>query len=143
MRWVTGLAVLVSLASPLLADDKEVAKKLNGSYDLVSLTVGGKKEERKVTVAIFKDGTVTMKEDGKGGESSTFTVDPAKKPAHIDIVPDGDKDRKTLGIYELKETDKGTELTIAFVLGGDSTRPKDFKGEGKDEMVVKLRKREK
>jgi uncharacterized protein (TIGR03067 family) len=70
-------------------------------------------------------------------------VDPSKTPAHIDIMPGNNM--TIPGIYELKESDKGTELTIAFVNDADVTdRPKDFKGEGKGEVVIKLlRKKEK
>ncbi len=43
-----------------------------------------------------------------------------------------------IGGREVKETDKGTELTIAFSHAEKAERPKDFKGAGKDDMVIKL-----
>ena len=43
-----------------------------------------------------------------------------------------------MGLYEAKETDKGLELTLAFPKNPTSPRPKDFKGEAQDEIVVKL-----
>jgi len=53
-----------------------------------------------------------------------------------------EKDKKTVpGIYELKESDKTTTLTIAFAKGEGGDRPKDFKGEGKSDVVIKLKKK--
>jgi hypothetical protein len=45
---------------------------------------------------------------------------------------------KLPGIYDVKETAAGTELTIAFVDDPKAARPTDFKGAGKDEIVIKL-----
>ena len=66
-------------------------------------------------------------------------MDPTQKPPHIDLSPGGKgKKGKMMGIYEPKETDKGLELTLAFGFLPEHPRPKDFKGEGKDEIVFKL-----
>jgi uncharacterized protein (TIGR03067 family) len=95
------------------------------------------KNEKRIFV--FKDGTLTIRE-GEKKEESKFTVDPTKKPAQIDIKPEKNGyEWETHGIYELKETDKGTELIIAFAREGRD-RPKDFKGEGENVVVVKLRR---
>jgi len=148
MRQILGSVVFLALAVPLIADEKEDAlKKLNGTYEVLSLVIEGKADTKKADKVTFviKDGTLTVIEADKKdrNENAKITLDPSKKPAQIDLTPDKGKDETLLGIYEVKETDKGTELTIA--LGRDKTaRPKDFKGEGKGEMVVKvLRKKEK
>lgn len=147
MRQLLGLAIFFALALPLTADEKEVAvKKFNGTYKVLSVVIDGKPDDEKKDKAtlIFKDGTITVKEAGdKDEDNAKFTVDPSKKPAHIDITPDFGPKEPLLGIYEFKETDEGTELSIA--LGKEKTeRPKDFKGAGKDVMVMKLlRKKEK
>jgi hypothetical protein len=47
------------------------------------------------------------------------------------------------GIYEVKETDKGTELTIVFGAGPKAERPKDFKGTENDVVLKLFRKKEK
>jgi uncharacterized protein (TIGR03067 family) len=147
MRQLLGAAIFFAVALPLIADEKEdAAKKLNGTYEVTSILIEGKPENEKKDKVIFiiKDGTIKVKEGDKPeDEDLKFTVDPTKKPAHIDLTPDKGQKDTILGIYELKETDKGAELTIA--IGKEKTeRPKDFKGEGKDVMVLKLfRKKEK
>ena len=122
------------------------AKKLEGSYSVVVYLVNGKPDEMgdEVTSFTIKDGTITI--SAKREDKESFTVDPSKTPAEIDIIPPDKNDHKVLGIYQTKETDKGFELTIAFVKGGNgkALRPTDFKGEGDDYAVLKLlRKKEK
>jgi len=146
MRQLLGAAIFFAVALPLIADEKEDAiKKLNGTYEVTSILIEGKpdNEKKDKVILIFKDGTIHVKEGDKTEEDAKFTVDPSKKPVQIDITPDKGQKDTILGIYELKETDKGAELTIA--IGKEKTeRPKDFKGEGKDVMVLKLfRKKEK
>ncbi len=146
MRQLLGVAIFLAVALPLIADEKEDAtKKLNGTYEVTAILIEGKpdNEKKDKVTLIFKDGTIQVKEGDKTEEDAKFTVDPSKKPAQIDITPDKGLKDTILGIYELKETDKGAELTIA--IGKEKTeRPKDFKGEGKDVMVLKLfRKKEK
>ena len=139
MRKFVAAAAFVALAIPVAAADEAAAKKLNGSYQVLSLTVGGKPDnEKKDRVSEFtiKDGTIEIKEGGGKADTAKFTVDPTKKPAHIDLSPGGKE--VMMGIYEAKETDKGLELTLAFPKNPDSPRPKDFKGQGADEIVVKL-----
>jgi uncharacterized protein (TIGR03067 family) len=122
------------------------AKKLEGSYTVVALVVNGKpdKEGDEVKSVTIKDGTITI--NAKGDEKASFTVDPSKTPAEIDLIPPGKNEDKVLGIYQTKETEKGFELTIAFSksANGKGQRPKDFKGEGDRAAVLKLlRKKEK
>lgn len=148
MRRLTTAALFLALALPVArADEKadEAAKKLNGTYEVVSVMIGGKADDKKkdeVSAFVFKDGEITIKA-GKRDETAKFTVDPSKKPAHIDIIPG--KDETVPGIYETKDTDKGLELTIAFTKDAKTgDRPKDFKGEGERTVVIKLlRKKEK
>lgn len=145
-RSIPALAVL-ALAVPLArADEKaDAAKKLNGTYTLVALVVDGKPDDKKDDVAAFvlKDGTITVKTKSRD-DKATFALDPSKKPAHFDITPDKEKDALP-GIYEVKETAAGSELTIAFSSEGAKSddRPKDFKG-GPGVVIVKLlRKKDK
>lgn|SRR5262245_34772044 len=143
MRRLIVTVAFLALAIPVArADEKDdAAKKLNGTYEVLDFLVRGKsdasKKDAKVT-AVIKDGTIEIKEGEKEkAETAKFTLDPSKKPAQIDIMPVRGGDKTVPGIYEVKETDKGTELTIAFAKGG-GTRPKDFKGEGDSEVVLKL-----
>jgi uncharacterized protein (TIGR03067 family) len=145
-RSIAAFAFLVAAIPVTAADDKDdAAKKLNGAYEVREVLVGGKPDDsKKDTKFTIKDGTIEIKEGDKKPETAKFTLDPSKKPGHIDIVPDRGAKEPVPGIYEVKETDKGLELTVAFVKGGGGDRPKDFKGDGKDEVVIKLfRKKEK
>ena len=124
------------------ADDaKDASKKLNGTYKVVAAISGGKPEAKAAEIGSveIKDGVITIK--AKRDEPAKFTLDPSKKPGHIEIMPDGDK--SIPGIYQVKETDEGTELTIAFMKGKDAVRPKNFKGEGSSEVVLKLLRKKK
>jgi len=140
MRLVSA-ALFLALAACTAgaADDaKDAAKKLEGTYELLDVTVGGKPDKKKdeVVSVEIKDGEIVIK-TGNRDEAARFTLDPSKKPPHFDILPKKG-DEKVAGIYQVKETDKGTELTIAFGKGPGKERPKDFKGEGEDQAVLKL-----
>jgi uncharacterized protein (TIGR03067 family) len=146
MRRLTGAVLFVAVAVPVAAgaqdEGAKEAKKLEGTYQLIEILVGGKPSEKakEVTAVVIKDGTITVKAGDKE-EPAKFTLDPSKKPGHIEITA---PNRTIPGIYEAKETDKGLELTIAFARGGKGERPKDFKGEGATETVMKLiRKKDK
>lgn len=136
-------AILFPLASGADEESDKAAKKLEGTYTVIEGIRSGKPEPKakEIEAVIIKDGMMTIK-GGKKEESVKITLDPSKKPAHIDIVPPRGK-KNVQGIYEEKETDKGLQLTIAFTRNGGE-RPKDFKGEGENAMVLKmLRKKEK
>lgn len=137
MRLLTACTLLAVAALTAGAADapKDAAKKLDGTYEVVDFLVGGKPDAKKdeVKSVEIKDGEIVIK--GERNEAAKFTLDPTQKPPHIDITPTGGA--KVLGVYEVKESDKGTELTIAFAKD-KSDRPKDLKGEGKGEMVLKL-----
>jgi len=140
MRAVAATLFLAAAVSASQADDAaDAAKKLEGTYEVLGVTVGGKADDSKkaeVQSFVIKDGKITIK-TGTRDEVASFTLDPSKKPGHIDLVPDGKADRAMAGIYEAKESDKGLELTITFARGGAAARPKDFSGAG-NAIVVKL-----
>jgi uncharacterized protein (TIGR03067 family) len=136
-RTVTAVLslALVGLASG--ADDpKTAAAKLEGTYEVQDIRIGGKPDPKRDTIkaAVIKDGTLTMK--GPKDDPAKFVLNPAKSPPHIDITAEGDL--KILGVYEAKETTAGLELTIAMRMGPKAERPTDLKGEGKDEVLLKL-----
>src|SRR5262245_24683261 len=132
MRRFTAAVAVLALAVPVaLADEKDdAAKKLNGTYAVLDFIRGGKSDDSKKEAKInftIKGGTIEIMEGDKKEDTAKFTLDPSKKPAQIDITPE--KGPKVIpGIYKVEETDKGTELTIAFARNGGD-RPKDFKGE--------------
>jgi uncharacterized protein (TIGR03067 family) len=139
MRFLTTTAFLVlSIWTVGAADDpKDAAKKLEGTYEVVDVILGGKADPKKdeVKSVEIKGGQIIVKANKKD-DAAKFTLDPSKTPGHIEIMPGGNE--KLPGIYEVKETDKGTELTIAFNMADKPERPKDFKGAGKEEIVLKL-----
>ena len=146
MRQLTAAVLFLAIvctAGRAQDDAKTAAKKLEGNYEVTSVAAGGKTDDTKkaeVKSFVIKDGMITI--TSRREETAKFTVDPSKKPAHIDL--DAGKDRVMPGIYETKETEKGLELTIAFGDGPKAERPKDFKGEDGRTVVIKLlRKKEK
>lgn len=147
-QWLVAVVFLAAAMPVAIADEKDdAAKKLNGTYDVLEILVGGKADPKKAENAKFefKDGTIVIHEGNMKKDTARFTLDPSKKPTEIDIMPGmPGKDEKVLGIYEVKESDKGTELTLAFTKGPNEVRPKDFKGEGQRVVVIKLlRKKDK
>ena len=142
MRRMLAAITFLTFAVPVArSDEKEdAAKKLAGSYEVVSVAVAGKPDDSKkdeVTSFEIKGGELVVKVKDRD-ESAKFTLDPSKKPAHIDITPK-DENEPVKGIYATKETDKGLELTLAFSKEGpNAERPKDFDGKGEHDIVVKL-----
>jgi uncharacterized protein (TIGR03067 family) len=142
MRRTMAAVAFLALAVPAArADEKDdAAKKLEGAYEVVSVTVGGKPDDGKkdeVTSFEIKDKMLLVKVKERD-ESAKFTLDPSKKPGHIDITPK-DETETVKAIYATKETDKGLELTIAFSIEGpNADRPKDFDGRGERDVVIKL-----
>jgi uncharacterized protein (TIGR03067 family) len=121
---------------------KADVKKLNGEYTVIEALFEGKPHDYFSDVQkfiIIKDGTLEVADKkGRHEKMGDFTVDSAKKPALFDLQDRGDE---IPGIYELQETNAGLELTIVINKSG---RPKDFKGDGKGTIILKLlRKKEK
>lgn len=133
-----AVGVLLALVGASVAADtpKEAAAKLEGTYEVLELRIAGKPDPNKdeLKAVVIKDGVLTMK--GKTDDPAGFTLDPSKAPAHIDIAAKGDL--KILGVYEAKDVAAGLELTIAMRLGQKAERPQNLKGEGKDEVLLKL-----
>ncbi len=146
MRRLAVAAALFAAAvgTAVRADDadKEL-KKLEGVYAVKALTKGGKDAPKEVRDAVhevsIKGDVLAIEVKGEGTKKAKIKVDPAKKPARIDITPqDGpDKDKTFPGVYKLE---KG-QLTLVFTEKGD--RPKDFKTEGEDEMKLVLTRKDK
>jgi len=138
MRKAAAVVAFFALVGWSVAADtpKEAAAKLEGTYEVVEIRIAGKPDPKKdeLKAIIIKDGVLTMK--AKTDDPAKFTLDPSKAPAHIDIIAEGEL--KIPGVYEAKETPAGLELTIAMRMGPKADRPKDLKGDGKDEVLLKL-----
>jgi uncharacterized protein (TIGR03067 family) len=121
--------------------EKEL-KRIEGAYTLKALKKDGMDAPKEVMDSVkgvtIKGDKMTIQVRGED-KTATLKIDPAKKPAHIDLTPqDGpEKDKTFPGIYQFE---KG-ELTIVFVEEGE--RPKDFKAEGDKTMKIVLTRKEK
>src|SRR5439155_25095046 len=118
---VAGLLV----TSTVRADEKEELKKLQGTWQMTSAELGGRKwpdELVKVTKMALVDEkyTVTV---GEQPDKGTFKLDPNAKPAAMDIIgTDGPNKGKTFpAIYELS----GDMLKVCYALEGKD-RPTKF-----------------
>src|SRR5262245_54585921 len=117
MRKLLLFVAVGALAGVASAGDdaaKKEMKKLEGSWTVVGLEQGGKKEPEdkiKGMKCVFSGGDLKVVVEGKGEEAGTYTLDPSKKPAHIEATF---KDKTGKGIYQLK----GDELKICFAEPG-------------------------
>ena len=132
------VAVVMLGAGLGLARADDAAKKLEGTYELLGGTIGGKDDPKIADIksVVIKDGTLSIRTENRNDDAK-FTLDPTQKPAHIDLVT-ARGNNKVAGIYEAKETADGLQLTIAFVQGDGGPRPRDFKGEEEKTVVLKL-----
>jgi uncharacterized protein (TIGR03067 family) len=135
-------AGLLALAAPARGDEPA---DLKGKYVIVGLEVQGvkltedalakfgKDEERRVEI----DGDRLVTSFNGKKEEARFKLDPAARPARIDItVTRGDKAETNHGIYKVD----GDTLTICAADRGEAKdRPAEFKAEGKAIILV-LRK---
>jgi uncharacterized protein (TIGR03067 family) len=125
----------ITFAKSIRQDDKTTdLDRFQGEWGVVSATFGGQAKldgEVQNTTFVFKGDKVTVVEKNakrEHQETATFTLDPAKKPRQITIVPDppkgaaGDrKERVVQGIYAFEEK----LLKICFIKDG-GMRPTDF-----------------
>ena len=100
---------------------KQAREKLQGNWKATEVISGGKKAAVEVRMAFQGDKVAMVVQDG-GGFSGTFSVDPEKAPATLDVThgPEGSK-VTVLAIYELK----GDTLRLAVGFFADK-RPKSF-----------------
>ncbi len=106
---------------------RQERKKYEGTWRVTFLQVDGKQADendaKKIIVVNRADGTWTIRVDGKDISTGASTIDPTATPRAIDFTPsDGpDRDRKFLGIYEIRDKDR----KLCFAPAGKS-RPADF-----------------
>ena len=138
---ITAVLVLGVLG---LGGDKnsEVAKKLNGTWQLTKGVVGGNAFPEAVTKKLkleLADGKYKLT-GAESPDEGTFTVHADKKPAAMDITgTDGPNKGKTfLTIFELK----GDTLKVCYDLSG-KTRPAKFESQPKTMLFLAEYKRAK
>ena len=155
-KWLVLPVVVLPVVALLLAagaaDEKKGADAdkaaVRGTWQAVSSEMDGEKqpdEEVKAYTLVFSGDKLAVNKEGSTVMSGSYTLDPARKPAHLDFKleenPNNPDDvGKTLpGIYDLK----GDELKWCFSLPDRGERPKAFKTEGGSSQVSATLKREK
>lgn len=135
---ILGGLVLALSVSALAEDKKDVPKDLvpfQGNWKVIEASRGGQpapKDALEKLSFAFEGEKVIVTEFGKA-ETGSYSVDPKKDPATIDIT--GPKGEKVTGIYKF---DKGGKLTLAFVKEKDAARPKGF--DDKEAAIIVLEK---
>jgi len=129
-----GIAVLAVLfCTSASADDardeavKRDRKQITGKWQITALEKGGNKSKsedlKKLTVVNQDDGTWSLRSEDKEISRGRSTLDPAKKPRSIDLVPTegGGKGERLCGIYELNDITR----KLCFAPAGKD-RPTEF-----------------
>jgi uncharacterized protein (TIGR03067 family) len=130
MRFIlVGWVALATTASAWAEDKKEELPKelapFQGTWKVVKASIGG----MEVPTKEFEDGRFTFEGskltvsegEKRKPDVGKFAVDASKDPSTIDLIQDAGK--KAIGIYKF---DKDGKLTLCFLKGEDSARPKDF-----------------
>ena len=143
-----GFALLIAMTSLSAAGDdkdkaiKEDRKKYEGTWQVVSLEVDGKKtaeeDAKKITVVNDRDGKWAIEVEGKVVARGTREIDPTKKPKTVDLtVTEGDnKGQTALGIYEFKDDTRKVCLAPA-----GKERPTEFSSKAGSGHILALLKR--
>ena len=125
--WLGTMVVVATWlgAQPPDAAARELARQA-GTWRVVSFEREGTITPAEVTrsiVRVVEGDHVVWKRDGKSFAGTTIVLDPSKRPAAIDVIPDGGRSRgeRVLGIY----TFEGDELVICMADAG-KPRPERF-----------------
>lgn len=137
---IAGGVMLLAFAGVLLADEKDL-KEIEGTYSVIALEKGGMPAQKDLTQkmkVVFKGENMTI-QIGEDEKKAKIVADSSKQPRTMDITPsDGPEKGKIFpAIYKIE---KG-ELTLVFTEKGD--RPKEFKSEPAEVILLKLKKDEK
>jgi len=131
MKWqaLVFASVGLALGAPAPGEDKPkaAAKAIQGTWVVTAMMYGGETQavDGKSRVVITDD-RFSFEQEGRDTVSGTFTIDPAKKPATIDVSilegPDEARGKKGRGIYLLD----GDSMKWAFGELGEGDRPPGF-----------------
>jgi uncharacterized protein (TIGR03067 family) len=136
-----GLAACLLLVAAEGKDkDGKAEHPFDGVWKVEKLVANGNEiDAAKGSKFTFKGSKLTRQAEEQD-ETYSFKIDPSKKPATVDFVPDqGEQKGKTLkGVYKLQ----GDELHLALSLDPDAKRPADLPKES-DELVLITLKRDK
>jgi uncharacterized protein (TIGR03067 family) len=136
------VCLLLAVGSAQSGDKKE-EKKLEGTWTMVKRAGGAEKKEVDKDVKVtFKGNKIKMTHGDKGDktEEATFSVDPSKKPATMDLtITKGDKKITLLSIYELD----GDNLKVCHFEGEKTTKERPEKLAADKNTVLVTFKRDK
>jgi uncharacterized protein (TIGR03067 family) len=144
-RFFVGFLVAATVGGAVLADDKTAAeaKKLEGTWDIESIEIMGKKIDapkgKGGSIVFAKDMKVIMRDQGKEDKPGTYKIDAGKSPKTLDLIEskEGKAGEVMEAIYEVE----GDNLKMGFSgEGPKGKRPSDFKGE---KVVIMHLKRQK
>jgi uncharacterized protein (TIGR03067 family) len=122
------LTILALCLPPAAPAPKEAPKKepvsLVGEWAAVGGGPGAAVPDGWLTFTFTPDGKFFVEEGGRGREEAgTYTADPKKDPAEVDILPLRGRTRPPLlGIYQVH----GNTLTLCMVPGHVGARPARF-----------------
>jgi uncharacterized protein (TIGR03067 family) len=138
MRTATTVLVLAAIGFIGADDPKKDAKPtLKGNWTAVSLKAGGQEapaDEAKKMKFGFEDATYTNSSGDDYMEEGAYTTDTSKTPNTIDfdIKKGPDAGKKQLGIFKIE----GDTATLVVALAGSTERPKSFKPDDSENMIV-------
>jgi uncharacterized protein (TIGR03067 family) len=127
------LIVAGSIAAPAPPDAaKKAQEELQGTWVAVGMEEKGEKvpakdlKDEDISVSI-KGNELTMMHRGKA-DRYTFTLDPGKKPAHMDLQESGDKARPGTchAIYSVEKGELKICVSSSFNPNESEERPKEF-----------------
>jgi len=138
---VVGLGLLA--AAPGAKADKDDLKKFEGTWAFTDWQHAGEAlpaDAREGAKWTIKGDKYTF-EFGGMTEEGTIKLDPAKKPATIDLtITDGqDKGKDQVGIYKID----GDTITVCLAAPGAKDRPTEFKSTEENGFILATIKRAK
>ncbi|HWG46639.1 MAG TPA: TIGR03067 domain-containing protein [Gemmataceae bacterium] len=143
MMLIVVVGLLFAAADPKKDATKDELKKLQGTWEVISIVANGEKVPKEETAelkVIISGSKIVFKEPNKSDET-TFKIDPAKKPKEIDITPPANaKEDGTLkGIYSLEDDN----LKMCYNVSRKGGRPAEFATKARDGRVLFVLKRAK
>lgn len=136
------IGIALTVGAPSKDPPAKDAASIVGEWVGEKAVAGGKDRpvpEGGITFTFTADGKLSVKEGPRErADTGTYTTDPKKNPAEIDIIPPADKKDPTIqGIYKLD----GDTLTLCFGRGMGGGRPTKFESpEGSDVMLMTLKR---
>jgi uncharacterized protein (TIGR03067 family) len=142
LRALAPLACLLLLGADNKAEIKKDMDKLQGTWDVVSLEVGGQKAPAEALPQFrltIKGDKMSHKGKQEGDtEETTFTIDPSKDPKTIDMTlkKGGQAGQIILGIYSID----GDNLKLCMNQP-NLQRPKEFVSKEETRVALVIMKR--